>query len=248
MLDLLEERGTLPDGVTQPDDIRQFLSGEGIFDAATLAARSAARTDYHALATRAGEWKLPPAVRDPMSGWDFPAAEAAVAKVGAILDLRDQVGKVVPGFSLDGTRVQTLFESASTQADLDNLTALIQKVSQASGEVAKATQLRNGGHDFLQTIGLISADLDTPLRQARTDLQNIDPDGATSRAESVINRVNGSSELGLLWVIAAGAVLAFVLMLTTLLVGFVLVPARRRKASSAASASSGGHGDVDQQG
>jgi hypothetical protein len=183
-----------------------------------------------------------------MNGWDFPAAEAAMAKVGTILDLRDQVGKTLPGFSLDGTQIQTLFETASTQADLDSLASLLKKVSDASGKVARATQLRNGGHDFLQTIGLISADLDTPLRQARTDLQNIDPDGAASRAESVINRVNGSSELGLLWVIAAGAVLAFVLMLTTLLVGFVLMPARRRKASSAASASSGGHGDVDQQG
>jgi hypothetical protein len=248
MLDLLEERGTLPDGVTQPDDIRQFLSGEGIFDAVTLAARSAARTDYHALATRAGEWKLPPAVRDPMNGWDFPSAEAAMAKVGAILDLRNQVGKILPGFSLDGTRIQTLFESASTQADLDSLASLLKKVSDASDKVARATQLRNGGHDFLQTIGLISADLDTPLKQAHAALQNIDLDGAASKADSVINRVNGSSELGLLWVIAAGAVLAFVLMLTALLIGFVLLPARRRKASSAASTSSGDHDDVDQQG
>ena len=248
LLDLLDERGMIPAGIAKPDDMEQLLAGEGIFDTAALAARSDSRTAYHALATRAGTWKLPVAVRGPMGDWDFPSAQADMAKVGAILDLRDLVGKQLTGLSLDGTRIQTMFESASTPADLDDLAALLKRMSDASQKVAHAAAVRDGSRDILQAIGLTGADLDTPLKQARADLQNVDPDGAISKADSVVARVNGSSEIGLLWVIAAAAVLAFVLMLMALLVGFVLLPARRRKTLSDGADSAGSDGGTDQQG
>ena len=239
MLDLLDERGMIPAGVADLDQAQQLLGGEGVSDPATLAARFDSRTVYHAVAAKAGTWKLPPVVREPMSKWDFPSAQAEMAGTRTILDLRDLIEKQLPSFSLDGTDIQTRFESAATQADLDDLAALMRKVSDASAKFAQAAQSRNGVHDILQTIGLIGADLDTPLKQARADLQRIDPDAAGSKAESVTNRVNGSRTIGLLWVIAVGASVAFVLTLTTLLLVFVFLPIRRRKAAAAGAAGGG---------
>jgi hypothetical protein len=184
-------------------------------------------------------------IREPMSKWDFPSAQAEMAGTRTILDLRDLVRQQLPSFSLDGTDIQTRFESAATQADLDDLAALMRKVSDAAAKIAQAAQSRNGVHDILQTIGLIGADLDTPLKQARADLQRIDPDAAGSNAESVTNRVNGSRTIGLLWVIAVGASVAFVLTLTTLLLVFVFLPIRRRKAVAAAATAASGGGDAE---
>jgi hypothetical protein len=225
MLDMIDERGMLPAGFTDLDSTQTMLAKYGIFDSTTLAARSTARAAYHALATAAGKWKLPLAIRGPMSSWDFAAAGTAMDTAKQVIGARDSIVSLGPGLSLDGTVIQKKFESAATQTDLVDLLALINKEADAAAKVDQATKLRDGSRSILQTIGLLGADLETPLKGARTDLQNVKPDTAVTQAQTVIDLVNGSSDQGMMRAGAVGAALGLLLVLIALIVLLL----RRRK-------------------
>ncbi len=226
MLDLLDERGMVAAGLTDLDRAQKLLANYGVLTEDDLAARSAARATYHSLATSAGKWKMPLAIRGPMSNWDFDAARTAMATAGEIVDVRDAIEQQLAGFSLDGTDIQKRFESAATQEDLDSLLSLIKQESGAAASVDRATKLDNGGRSILQTIGLIGTDVETPLEQARADLQGVEPEQAGNEAQSVIDRLNGSSDQGLLRVaLVVGTLL--ILLVVVLLIVFIR---RRRRA------------------
>jgi hypothetical protein len=226
MLDLIDEIGLLPAGATDLDLAGKLFEQYGIFDATTLASRSTARSAYHALAAAAGGWFLPPVIRQAMSLWRFDDAGAAMATANQIIEVRDSIQKQIPGFSLDGTTIEKQFEAAASSGDLDNLLTLGKKEADAASKVAQATSLQNGGHSILQSIGLLGTDTATPLQQARTDLQNVNPDAASGDAQKVIDRINASNDQGLLRV-AAGAGLLIVLLLLFALTAFLI---RRRRA------------------
>ena len=235
LLDLIDEDGMVPGGVADLGKAQELLSGDGLFDKPTLAARLEARTAYRALAVGAGAWETPIGVRQAMSGWDFATAKTEISLAADILDLREAATKALPGFSTDGTTIQTQFESAATPADLTDLASLMKKVSTTAGKVATATKLQGGGHDFIQAVGLFGTDLDKPLHEAQADLKKLDLDDATAKADQVIDRVNGSTGLGLAWIAAAVAVTAFVALLIVLLIRLVILPIRRRRGTPASS-------------
>ena len=79
LVDLIDEDGMIAAGVTDPGRTQQFLAGDGVFSAAVLSARLDARTAYRAQVAQSGKWTLPVAVRIPMSGWDFTAANTSMA-------------------------------------------------------------------------------------------------------------------------------------------------------------------------
>lgn len=225
MLDLIDERGLASAGFTDLDAAQTLLAKYGIFDSTTLAARSTARAAYHSLVTAAGKWKLPLAIRAPMSNWDFAVAGTAMDTAKQVIVARDKIVSLVPGLSLDGTVIQKKFESAATQADLVDLLALIKKEADAAAKVDQATKLKDGSRSILQTIGLLGADLETPLKGARTDLQGLKPDTAVTQAQTVIDLVNGSTDQGTLRVGAAVGALGLLLVLIAL----VVILLRRRK-------------------
>jgi hypothetical protein len=226
VLDLFDELGMVPAGVTDLDRAQAILSSWGVFDSTALAARSSSRSAYHALIATARGWKLPLAVRGPMAVWDFTAANKEMAVATQILALREQIAGTLPGFSLDGTAAQKQFETAATPADMDGLLALTKKEADAAGKVDSATKLRAAGTNLIQAIGLVGADPDKALAQARSDLQGAKPDAASSGARAVMDQVNGAGTQGLLR-IAAGAVLLVLLLLVALLGVFYR---RRRQA------------------
>jgi hypothetical protein len=240
VLDLLDERGMVPAGIADLDQAQKMLSDWGVFDAATLVARSHSRAAYHSLAAAAGAWKLPLAVRGPMSSWDFDSADAAMAIARQILDARDETESQMPGFSLDGTEVQTRFESAATEADLNNLADLMKTVAGASDKVARATKMRDAGTNVIQTIGLLGADVDATITQARAHLGDLKPDQADREAQSAIDQMDGSLWQGLL----RGLVAVGLVALMTLAVVFW----RRRWSAAAAGSSGGGAASVGLEG
>jgi len=226
LLDLIDERGMVPAGFTD-DTTQNLLAKYGIFDTTTLAARSTARAAYHSLVTAAGKWKLPLAIRGPMSSWGFAQAGTAMDTAKQVIGIRDSIAALVPGLSLDGTVLQKKFESAATQADLADLLTLIKKEADAAAKVDQATKLRNGSRSILQTIGLLGADLETPLTGARTDLQNIKTDSAVTQAQSVIDLIDNSNDQGMM---RAGAVAAALGLLLVLIALIVLLLRRRKRA------------------
>jgi hypothetical protein len=228
VLDLFDEVGMVPAGITDLNQAQAMLSSWGVFDSTELAERSSSRSTYHALLAAARGWKLPLAIRGPMAAWDFSAADKEMAVATQILALREQIAKTLPGFSLDATAIQKQFESAVTPSDMDGLLALTRKEADAAGKVDSATKLRAAGTNVLQAIGLVGADQDKALAQARADLQGAKPDGASSGAQAVMDQVNGAGAQGLLR-IAAGTVLLVLLLLVALLGVFYR---RRRQAVS----------------
>jgi hypothetical protein len=235
VLDLFDEIGMVPAGVTDLNQAQAILSSWGVFDSTALAARSSSRSAYHALIATARGWKLPLAVRGPMAVWDFTTADKEMAVATQILALREQIAKTLPGFSLDATAIQKQFESAVTPSDMDGLLALTKKEADAAGKVDSATKLRAAGTNLIQAIGLVGADPDKALAQARADLQGAKPEAASSGARAVMDQVNGAGAQGLLR-IAAGAVLLVLLLLVALLGVF---HRRRRQAVSRALAEIG---------
>jgi len=226
LLDLIDELGMVPAGVTDQDMAQNLFLQYGILTTADLAGRSQARTDYHALLGAAGKWGLPLAVRDAMVGWNFPTAEAAMKTATQILAERDQIAKALPGFSVDGTALEKMFENAKTTTDLDAVLTEAKAEAAAAATMSQAAQLKDGSHNVLQTIGLMGTDLAAPITQANTDLTNGKPADATTEAQKVIDEVNGSSSQGLL---RSGAVLALLLVLLAVVL-FVVWRLRRRAA------------------
>ena len=216
LLDLIDERGMVPGGVTDLDQAQALLGGYGIFDESTLADRSLARATYHTLETSAGTWQMPLAIRGPMATWDFKSAESAMATAKQIVDVRGSIEAMLSGFSLDGTVIQRKFESAATQADLDAVLAQANSEADAAHKVDQATRLKDGDRSILQSLGLAGADLDKPLQGARTDLLSVKPDSAGAQAQSVIDLVNGANSQGTLRVCAAVGGLALLLLLIVL--------------------------------
>jgi hypothetical protein len=235
VLDLFDELGMVPGGVKDLDAAQNLLSSWGVFDPATLSARSTSRKTYHALETTAQNWKLPLAVRAPMSTWDFAAADKAMTTASQILAMRDQIVAQLPGFSLDGTEIQKRFQSAATQADLDGVLSLTTREADAGTKIADATKLEQASRGVLQTIGLLGTDPGASLKQARTDLQNNDPDKASAQAQAVIDQMNGSNTKGLQRTLLA--VLAIGLLV---LLGCLLVLLRRRLTTPAPDQTDGG--------
>jgi hypothetical protein len=234
MLDYLDERGMVPAGISNLDQAQNLLGNWGMFDSTTLAIRSSARAAYHALAAKAGKWMLPLAIRGPMSSWEFLSAQAAMTTAGQILDIRNEIESRLSGFSLDGTDIQTRFQAAATQGDLDSLLDLIKRESGAADKVAEATKLHEG-LNVIQSIGLLGTDIDALLKQAHTDLQNVRPDEAEAAAQTVIDSVNGSTGAGLIrW-----GIVATILVVLLLVALFAII---RRRTPAVITAGPGGPG------
>jgi hypothetical protein len=196
LLDLIDERGMVPAGMKDLDQAQTLLSGYGLFDSAALSARSKARATYHAIEGAAGSWKLPLAIRNPMAAWDFGPATRAMSTAAAILALRDQAQQSFTGLELDGTVMQTGFEGAKTQADLDALLALAKNEAAAAATVAQANDLYNGKQGFVQVVGLIGSDPAASIAAAKDALARVKPDAASAAAQSAIDTIQGSTSQG----------------------------------------------------
>ena len=216
LLDLIDERGMVPAG-KDLDTAQTLLATYGIFDATALSGRSTARAAYHSLASAAGDWRLPPVIREPMANWQFDSAQTAMTVAQQIVDIRDSIQKMIPNL-LDGTTLQKQFEAAGTQTDMDNLLSVIKQEAEAATRVDRATKVSNEGRSILQSIGLIGTDVQTPLAQARTDLANVKPDAATTGAQTVIDSLDKSNDVGRLRLGAAAGILAVLLLLLALAV------------------------------
>jgi hypothetical protein len=232
LLDLIDELGMVPAGVTDPEQAQNLFVGYGILNTSELAGRTEARAAYHTLLTAAGKWGLPLAVQSDLADWKFSDAQTAMTTATKILALRDQIAKTLPSFNQAGSALEKKFESAATSADLDSVLKVAQAEADAAKVVAQAKQLKEGSLNPLQAIGLIGTDLSAPMTKANTELTSAKTADATADAHKVIDSVNGATVQGMLRI-------ALVLVLLLLLLGLVLFVRwrmRRRGAPVLASA------------
>ena len=230
LLDMVDERAMIPAGVTDLDKAQSLLTGTQVLTESDLQARSAARAKYHALLTTAGAWKLPPAIRDAMTAWKFTDATAAMNAASQILAFRDRAQKDVAELKLNGTTLQSGFEAAKTQADLDAVLALAKGEADAAAKVAEASRLERADRSIVQSIGLLGRDVSTPMSQARAALDAVKPADASASAQTVIDSINHAGDEG---TVRAAAVIGVLLALLLLVAVRLVVRRRRRRAATA---------------
>ena len=123
LLDLLEDRT----GKSFNDLWRTWVVRPG--EASLLAERAAARRQYDSVVTRAGEWQLPPIVRQAMRAWQFEQATELLDAADGALDDRDAIATAAADAGLRAPRtLETTFEgnagfaAAAAEADAELVT------------------------------------------------------------------------------------------------------------------------------
>jgi hypothetical protein len=149
LLDLLEDRT----GQSYVDLWRTWVVRPA--ELGLLEDRDAARRRYDQIVRRAGEWQLPPIVRQAMRAWQFDQATELLDAADRVLDARDEVAAAAADADLAvPVAVRATFEgngnfaAAASEADAELLAI-------AAYEAAVAT--RPAAPDFVIDVGLWNA-------------------------------------------------------------------------------------------
>ncbi len=187
-------------GTPLPLDSRRFLDqleqvsgrdldglfADEVFDAperAELDLRSTARADYAALASVAGDWGIPDAIRSLMAGWHFDDARSAIAAASAWLQQRDAfIAQVrAAGLATPG-RLRDLWRSdggdPTATAELQAESALVSAYRQAVRDVG-------GDPNPIERLGLLGT---TTPQQLLGTAAGLYADGDISGAADRISR------------------------------------------------------------
>jgi hypothetical protein len=150
-----------------------------------LTDRAAARERYDAIRARAGEWRLPPVVRDAMRAWQFGQAQQLLDGAARALDDRDAVASAAAEAGLgvpDTMRVAFEGPRGFAAASVESGAELA-----AIGAYRDAAATQPAQPDVLERIGLWNADPAAALERAGAaftagDLQQSVEQSALARA------------------------------------------------------------------
>jgi hypothetical protein len=158
LLDLLEDRtGKKYDDLWRVWVVRHEEAG-------LLDARASARRQYDAVVARAGEWRLPPIVREAMRAWQFTQAEELLTAANQALDDRDAVLAKASAAKLAAPRaLEAAFESdhgfAAVSLEADAELATIKAY-------AEAASVREPDPGLIEQVGLWGTTPDADLAAA----------------------------------------------------------------------------------
>jgi hypothetical protein len=201
-------------------------------DRSTLAARTAARTAYIQLSDKVSPWIVPNAIRTPLHGWDFAAAQSAVAAALPAWTITGRTDETLAGIDARNGPVSDAWAAASTEADLEAATALAQRQLDAATDVADAIAVADAPRDLVLEIGLIGETVPS-LDPAITAVRTINTDESSRVANDVRDVLRQSRSTGELRI---GAFVGTVLLLVVGLLAFAF---RRRRRTRAAVADPG---------
>ena len=121
-------------------------------DAALLDKRAAARRQYRDLVSKAGEWQLPPIIRQAMRAWQFDQATELLDAADRALDDREAVTSAAAAAKLSMPRAleaafesDTGFAAAASEADAELVTI---------DSYAQASAARPAGPGIVEQVGL----------------------------------------------------------------------------------------------
>lgn len=195
--------------------------------AAALTARGDARVSYERTLALADGWTLPRSIRDALRAWQFDAAEKLMADARTVLAQRTAVEARAArdGLTVPDT-MRRLFESgsladASTEAEAE-LNAML--------SLESAIGARHDDPDILSRIGLLGADPEADLAQAKTAFASGQLDATLVAADAAFLAWDGSWQEGRRRALLAVAALASVLVLASAVAGVVRRARRSGKA------------------
>jgi hypothetical protein len=219
LLDLLEA-----DTAVSYDDLwRTWVARPS--DLPLLDARRDARARYDAMLSRAGDWRLPRAVRDAMRAWRFDQATTLLTEAATILDRRATIATDAAASGLTvPTTLRTAFESPDGFASATlEATAELAAIDRYDAAVAA----RPGATDLFQAAGLWGVTPDADLDRARTLFASGDLSGSVAAAGSAAATWTGAEDVG------RGRLVSLALLALALLFALLLLTAwlrgRRRR-------------------
>jgi hypothetical protein len=206
LLDLLEA-----ETAASYDDLwRRWVARES--DLALLDARKAARTRYDGVVAAAGDWRLPPAVREAMRTWQFQQAEVLLTNASTVLDQRTAIASAAAesGLSVPPT-LRTAFESPDGFASATlEATAELEAIRRYDAAVAA----RPAAPTLIQQAGLWNTTPEADLGRARALFASGDLAGSATAASAAAGTWAKAEDIGRGRFVSLGLlVLAFFLAL-----------------------------------
>jgi hypothetical protein len=154
---------------------------------ASIEARGAARTDYHALVAAGDAWAAPVVVRMAMDGWAFDRAGEAIRRADAVLERRDELVAVASAEGLTPAgALEAAYEAADSTAGLDGALALADATATSLDEVVAARAAAEQPRDWLASLGLDGEDPGAGVTAARAAWQAGDLEQATALADDAV--------------------------------------------------------------
>ncbi|HEY3143002.1 MAG TPA: hypothetical protein VGJ86_17820, partial [Acidimicrobiales bacterium] len=161
-----------------------------------LAQRAEARTAYAGLKERGGEWTPPLEVRKYMSEWGFEYVTDSIAQATGVLDMRDQALAALEGTSADHLALEDEYETAR---DIQRIEPLAKDTVRAA-EAYRGAEKRHddGSGSILATVGLLGSDMDGQLDDARSALEDGDPNDSIDASDGLEQRYDDAARTGAL--------------------------------------------------
>ncbi|HET9344117.1 MAG TPA: hypothetical protein VFO05_00330 [Candidatus Limnocylindrales bacterium] len=188
LLDLLEDRT----GQKYDDLWRAYVVRHE--DATLLDLRASARRQYDEVVSRAGEWQLPPIVRQAMRAWQFEQATELLTAADHALDDRDEVfarasaaDLVVPSALEAAFEGDRGFAAASAEAEAQ-LTAI--------RAYAQATAVRPADPGIVEQIGLWGTEPEADIARAAATFSTGELRDSVAASAAAFSAWDGAHELG----------------------------------------------------
>lgn len=161
LLDLIERVGGVDDAASA---FREVVTND--LDDILIDQRAAAVVDYAALESRAGNWALPPFLREAMATWQFDTFFERQGEVSDVIVNRDSLAGWAESLELEPrTDAQVLFEAAAD--DMTDVVGRLDRQTEALAAFDEAESVVNGDRGLLASVGLWGSDPDADLAALR---------------------------------------------------------------------------------
>ncbi|MFL5750077.1 MAG: hypothetical protein ACJ767_05620, partial [Chloroflexota bacterium] len=232
LLDLLEDRT----GKTYDDLWRAWVVRDD--EATLLDARASARRQYDAVVSKAGEWRLPPIVREAMRAWQFEQATELLSAADRALDDRDEVLARASAAQLTVPRaLEAAFEgnqgfvAASVEADAELATIRA---------YAEAAAIREPDPGIVEQVGLWGETPNAELATAKSAFETGDLRASVEASAAAYGAWDSARERGRNRVMTMLAAAIAALVAVAFIVNGARGVARRRSGRRRGSAEPGG--------
>lgn len=196
-------------------------------DRPLLDARRAVRARYEEVLARAGDWRLPPIVREALRAWQFDEATQLIDGADVILGRRAAIQAAAASAGLTPPdALREAFElpdgfavaSAEAAAELD-----------AIARYEAAVALRPAEPDALQTLGMWGTTPDLDIERARELFASGDLSAANDASGAAAIVWASATDVGRGRVVSIATLLVAVLLAIALLIGWERARRRRRR-------------------
>jgi len=165
--------------------------------------RTVARELYATVVDEAGAWNLPKDLRMEMGAWQFDDAQAQLQVAEKVLTARDQIATEAAQLNLTPpAALQKAFEGS---AGLNAANREADREVEVLAGIGRATDRMAEKESLLETIGLIGADPQADLDQARTNFEHDKLDDASAEAATALATRVGAEDAGQTRAIIGGA-------------------------------------------